>query len=213
MVREPGQELTSIPGPMPNFGPFKTAADAVFAACPLILSKPHAVAGRKSDPNFDTYFRLSTEYCSLLYYTPDKNFEMSMLATKYAQVDPRSRECPYLSDVDDPRYSSDSLAYVYLLHGHTYENELSNKDIRAIVALGRKHGFVTKVQDKEVRLGVIAFFSNGSYDNPTCDGFFEYIPATEKMSRWTVKNGQWTPDHYADVVWTSPFDYTIKRKQ
>ena len=40
VVREPGQELTSLPGPMPNFGPLKTAADAVFAACPLILSQP-----------------------------------------------------------------------------------------------------------------------------------------------------------------------------
>jgi hypothetical protein len=103
--------------------------------------------------------------------------------------------------------------YVYLLHSHSYENELSDKDIRAIVALGREHGFVAKVQDQDVRLGIIAFFSNGSYDNPSCDGFFEYIPATEKVSRWTVKDGQWKPAPYADVVWTSPSDYIIKRKQ
>jgi hypothetical protein len=197
---------------MPEFGPFKTAAEAVFAACPFILSKPHAVAGRRDDPNFDTYFRVSTEYCSLLYYTPDGKFEMSTLGTEYAQNDPEARHCPYISRVDDPRYAGDSLAYIYFLHSHVYEEELSDKDIRAIVALGREHGFEAMVQGKTARLGIIAFFSTGSYDNPTCDGFFEYIPITGKMSRWTVKDGQWTPDSYADVIWTSPDDYIIKRK-
>ena len=213
MVREPGQELTSLPGPIPNFGPFKTAAEAVFSACPLILSQPNAVAGRKSDPSFNTYFRLSTEYCSLLYYTPDKMFEMSMLATEYAQSAPEARTCPYVSRVEDPRYPPDSLVYVYLLHTHAYEEELSDRDISAIIALGREHGFKTTTESGEIRLGIIAFFSNGSYDLPTCDGFFEYIPYTGNMSKWTVKDGQWTSHPYADVVWVSPSDYMIKRKR
>jgi len=43
-----GERLDSIPGPMPGFGPFPNYSDALMAACPLILGKSHALAGRPS---------------------------------------------------------------------------------------------------------------------------------------------------------------------
>ena len=43
----PGEAfLERLPGPMPGFGPFDSYSDALIAACPRILSKPHATAGR-----------------------------------------------------------------------------------------------------------------------------------------------------------------------
>jgi hypothetical protein len=204
VVPEPGNTLASLPGPMPNFGPFETAADAIFAACPFILSKPHAVAGRESDPNFKLYFQLSTEYCGLLYYTPDKKIEMSMLATAYAQDDSGVRKCPSVSSVDDQRYPSGSLKYVYILHNHVYAQELSDKDIHLVVDLCKEHGFHMMTQDKDVYLGIIAFFSNGTDARPTCDGFFQYVPALGMMWKWTFQEGQWHKDPYKKVIWTSP---------
>ena len=69
---EPGKEPTGgIPGPMKGFGPFDSFSDALQAACPMILSKPNATMGHLQDTAPDLAFRVSTEYCAWLYYTPD----------------------------------------------------------------------------------------------------------------------------------------------
>lgn len=198
---------------MPNFGPFETAADAVFAACPLILSMPHAVAGRRDDQNFRLYFQLSTEYCGLVYYTPERKFEMSMLTASYSQTTPGARHCPYVSRVSDSRYPSDSLKYVYMIHNHAFDGELSKEDVSAIVALGREHGFEAMAQDEKIRIAVVAFFSNASYDQPSCDGFFDYIPVTGMISKWTIRDGGWRMRPYQKVVWTSPSSFTFEKYQ
>lgn len=87
----PGETLSSVPGPMPGFGPFSNFSDALLAACPLILGKPHAMAGRPTDENFRLRWKLSQEYCAWLYYTPDDKYEMSMLVAETMQPDPYLR--------------------------------------------------------------------------------------------------------------------------
>lgn len=60
----PGDDPEQIPGPMQNFGPFASYADALKAACPLILSKPHATVGHLQDVNPELARRTATEYCA-----------------------------------------------------------------------------------------------------------------------------------------------------
>lgn len=206
----PGGTIKSLPGPMPNFGPFESYSDALIAACPLILGKPHAVAGRPSDPNFELYLQLSTEYCAWLYYTPAGKFEMTMLTASAAQADPSRRQCQLPSWVDDPRYPSDSLGYVFVLHTHAYMKRIMDLDVSAIVELGRAHGFNVRVNGRDIPLSIIAFYSNSTHDNPTCDGFFQYIPLTEEILQWTRDpHGGWTRRQVAAVKWTSPIKFTI----
>ena len=60
---------------MLDFGSFDTRWDALIAACPLILSMPGGHAGRQDSMGFDVRWRVSREYCSWLYYTPDQKYE------------------------------------------------------------------------------------------------------------------------------------------
>jgi hypothetical protein len=135
---------------------------------------------------------------------------MSMLATEFAQSDPNAQHCPYISRVDDPRYPSESLKYVYMIHSHAYDRNLSDDDISSIVALGRKHGFAPTTPNGAVRIGVVAFFSNGAYDQPTCDGFFEYIPLAGMIWKWTGRGDEWSMDPYKKVIWTSPTTFRLE---
>ncbi|WP_407741347.1 hypothetical protein [Hyalangium sp.] len=54
--------LQSLPGPMAGFGPFDSFSDALIAACPLILSKPHATVSHIQDR--DMALRVASEYCA-----------------------------------------------------------------------------------------------------------------------------------------------------
>ena len=95
---------TSIPGPMPNFGPFATIEDAIFAACSFIMSQPHAVIPvRRNDLNFDLYWRLSNEYCAWGYAATSGTIDMSMLAVSGTQDNQRKRKCPLPAYVSDSR--------------------------------------------------------------------------------------------------------------
>src|SRR5512133_3493247 len=70
VVRRNAGEPTplTIPGPMPHFGPFTSVDEALLAACPLVLSQPHAVIPvRKDDQNFKVYWATADEYCAWLY--------------------------------------------------------------------------------------------------------------------------------------------------
>src|SRR4051794_3824690 len=101
----PGEQLLeSLPGPMVGFGPYDSFSDALIAACPVILSKPHAIVGHIKDPKLA--LRLSAEYCAWLYYTPDDKYEMSMLTDQSSPGDvlARRRSCRLPDDVDDRRY-------------------------------------------------------------------------------------------------------------
>ena len=69
---------------MPGFGPFESYTQALMAACPLILSKPNATAGRAGSQDFQIRWRVSSEYCAWLYYTPEHQYEMTMLTDQAA---------------------------------------------------------------------------------------------------------------------------------
>ncbi|WP_223764003.1 hypothetical protein NR800_09565 [Corallococcus interemptor] len=203
----------SIPGPMPGFGPFDSFSDALQAACPLILGKPQATAGRPAGQNFQLRWRLSREYCAWLYYTPDRKYEMSMLAAGALHDDPQKRTCSLPSSVDDVRYAPNSLGYVFVLHNHPYDNVLSDRDIRFIVDMAIEHGVTVKTYAGEVPLSIVAFFSlSDSLEHPPCDGFFQYIPATGELLRWLRGDDGWGRQIIGRVEWLDSTRYRIVRE-
>jgi hypothetical protein len=199
---------------MPGFGPFNSFSDALLAACPLILEKPHATAGRPSAPDFQLRWQLSKEYCAWLYYTPARQYEMSMLATNVVQDDARKRSCALPPAVDDPRYPPDSLGYVFVLHNHPFEDAVSEQDIRFIVSMATIHGLEVKTETGSVPLSIIAYFSDsGDVSKPRCGGFFQYIPGTGEVLKWTTTGrGEWRRRQTATVTWTSETSYRIDSK-
>ncbi|RKH41449.1 hypothetical protein [Corallococcus llansteffanensis] len=211
---DPGERLASIPGPLPGHGPYKSFSDALIAACPLILQQPQATAGRPTDQEFPLRWRLSQEYCAWVYYTPDHQFELSMLATSAVQDDSRKRSCALPPVVTDPRHPPESLGYVFILHNHPFENELSDFDIRFAVAMADVHGLTVSTRAGLVPLSIIAFFSRGhDVMQPTCDGFFQYVPSTGQIIRWTAREqGRWQSKQIATLTWLDDTNYRIQRQ-
>lgn len=210
----PGEPfLETLPGPMPGFGPFDSYSDALLAACPLILSKPNATAGRVGSQDFQLRWRVSSEYCAWMYYTPDHKYEMSML-TDQSRPDPgNSKTCVLPHFVDDPRYPPDSLKYIFALHNHPYEGRLSQYDIRGIVSMGKIHGFEADTNAGKVRLAVIAFFSkSGDPERPSCDGFFEFIPLTGELLKWVHSQGLWRMERIGMVKWIDETEYRVEEE-
>lgn len=201
-----------IAGPMPGFGPFDTYSDALISACSMLLRQPHATAGRPSDMNFRLRWDLSQEYCAWIYYTPDERFEMSMMAVTPLQDARGKRTCRLPPTVDDARYPPESIGYVYLLHTHPYEGELTEQDIRYIVSMGLAHGWEVKTKEGMLRLSLVAFFSaSNDPSKPSCDGFFQYTPTTGDLSKWTQVRSQWSRKSLGTVVWTHEQSYRIDR--
>jgi hypothetical protein len=185
--------------------------DAVISACPLILSKPRATAGHPSDQNFQVRWRLSSEYCAWLYYTPDNKYEMSLLVEDLSQDDLVKRSCRLPLVVEDPRYPPGSLKYVYILHNHPAPISISDKDVRAIVEAARAHGRVVETKDGSVPVSIIAFFSNSySPESPSCDGFFEYSLTTNTLMKWQPdEQGHWSGKKAGTVTWLSETKFRI----
>jgi hypothetical protein len=217
---QPGEPLLeSLPGPMPGFGSFDSYSDALLAACPHILSKPNATAGRVQDQDFRLRWRISREYCAWLYYTPEHKYEMSMLTDQSRSDDlDKKKSCVLPPLVDDQRYPRGSLKYVFALHNHPYEAELSKYDIEDIVRKGELHGFAfeainAKNKKEQVQLAVIAFFSNSSdLKNPTCDGFFQYIPLAGQLRKWTRLQDTWLCQQTGTVRWLNADDFRVDMK-
>jgi hypothetical protein len=184
-------------------GPFDSYSDALLAACKRILAKPHASAGRRDHQDFQTRWRVSSEYCAWLYYTPDQQYVVSKL-TDQSRVDPlqRSKSCLLPSVVEDARYPPESIKYIYALHNHPYGSALTEEDIHFIVSEGIAHGFESETKDGRLRLSVVAFFSSRVVE-PTCDGFHQYIPMTGQLLKWTQGEDGWTCEQTGSVVWSA----------
>lgn len=211
----PGEPLLErLPGPMPGFGPFDSYSDALLAACPRILSKPNATAGRVQEQDFPLRWRISREYCAWLYYTPAHKYEMSMLTDQSRSDDlDRRKSCVLPALVEDQRYPPDSLKYVFALHNHPYAATLSDDDIRSIVSKGLVHGFESETRNGKVQLAVIAFFSNSNdSEHPSCDGFFQYIPLKSQLLKWTNTRGGWRCQQTGTVRWLNEVDFRIEKK-
>jgi hypothetical protein len=204
-----------IPGPLKKFGPFDSFGEALEAACPLILSKPNASVVHLLGRDRQLATRLSTEYCAWLYYTPEHKYELSMLTDQAGPGDSMNGEtrCMLPTHVDDPRYPPSSIQYIFCIHNHPFSGEISRDDIYFAAAMANTHGLVATTQGRQVPLAVIAFISNSpDPSNPTCDGFYQYIPATRELLKWTRPSGAWRRDKYGTVIWTSPTNFTIQRE-
>ncbi|REG34396.1 hypothetical protein ATI61_103290 [Archangium gephyra] len=204
---------------MPGFESFDSASDALLAACPRILSRPNATAGNVDAQDFRLRWRMSSEYCAWLYHTPNQKYAMSMLTDQSRSDDlDRKKSCVLPNYVDDPRYPPSSIKYVFALHNHPYAATLSDNDIQDIVAKGRIHGFQfealnAKNKKEQVKLAVIAFFSNSNdLENPTCDGFFQYIPLAGQLRKWTHSRGEWRCQQTGTVQWFNDVDFRIEKK-
>jgi len=192
--------LEKLPGPM--LGPFDSYSAALLAACKRILAKPNASAGRRDHQDFQTRWRVSSEYCAWLYYTPDEKYVVSKL-TDQSRIDPlqRSKSCLLPSVVEDAQYPPESIKYIYALHNHPYGSALTDNDIRFILSEGAAHGFESETKDGRLRLSVVAFFSNRSVE-PTCDGFHQYIPMTGQLLKWTQSEVGWSCEQTGSVRWS-----------
>lgn len=214
---EPGKEPTrGIPGPMRGFGPFNSFSDALQAACPMILSKPNATMGHLQDTAPDLAFRVSTEYCAWLYYTPDHNYEMSLLTDQSAPDDLMTgrRSCILPASVEDARYPSSALKYIFALHNHPFGGLPSPGDLRFTDEMARLHAWAVETKDSKVLLSIIAFFSKSKDPKaPTCDGFYQYIPATLDMLKWTHAQGAWEREELGTVTWINETSYRIVPKK
>lgn len=203
-------------GPMPRFGPFDSRWDALLAACPLILSQQNATAGREGAMGFDVRWRAATEYCAWLYYTPDDKYELSMLVESTGPTPPdkrRERRCRAPAFVDDKRYPSHSLRYIYFVHNHpAVPTNLSEDDLSAVVKVAKIHGKFAETKEGKVPVGVIAFFSNSQTPQPgRCDGFYEYTWGSPEVVRWTPDGqGAWHAMKAGTVTWTSDTDFEFK---
>lgn len=200
--------LRKLPGPM--LGPFSSYPDALIAACRKIMSKPNAAAGRKDQQDSSTRWRFATEYCAWLYYTPDHKYVISKL-TDQADVDSalQAKTCVLPSEVEDPRYPPSSIQYIYALHNHPLGSTLSKRDITFIIMEGRKHGFETATKDGTHLLSLVAFFSNGVVE-PSCDGFHQYIPASNRLLTWTRTDGRWKCEQTGRAVMDDEGDLHIE---
>lgn len=197
---------------MPGFGPFESYTQAVMAACPLILSKPNATAGRVGSQDFQLRWRVSSEYCGWLYYTPAHQYEMTML-TDQAEPNLGDKKTCFLPPfVDDPRYPPTSLKYIFALHNHPFQDSHSANDINFIAQMGLIHGFENDTRDGKVRLAIIAFFSTSNdFESPSCDGFFEYIPATTELVKWNHSQNDWLSDYLGLVKKRADGSYFIEK--
>jgi hypothetical protein len=190
-------------------GSFDSYTEALFAACRKIFTKPRSSAGRRPPETalreeqeaFHLRWRVATEYCAWMYYTPDDKYEISLL-TDQSEPDPTgaTKRCIPPPFVEDRRYPPESIQYIVVLHNHTFDNRISEKDIRFIVDQGLLHGFEPKSKDGNPRLSVVAFFSN-EHENPTCDGFYAYTPYIGKILKWTRDGRKWSCTQTHIVKW------------
>jgi hypothetical protein len=202
--------LESLPGPLAGFGPFDSFSDALIAACPLILSKPHATVSHIQDP--ELALRLSSEYCAWLYYTPDDKYEMSMLTDQSEPGDliRGRRTCRLSAFVDDPRYPPSSLKYIFALHNHPFGSPLTPQDMRNIIALANYHEWTVNTREGKVPLAIVAFFSKSTDPaSPTCDGFYQYTPETRSLDQWIHKEDTWAQKRVGTVTWLDETHYRL----
>lgn len=211
----PGEGSERIPGPINirGFGSFDSFPKALDATCALVLSKPNAAVGHLKDR--DVALRSAREYCAWLYYTPAQRYELSMLTDVQAPGEQLhgNASCLLPWYVDDPRYAPENIQYLFYIHNHALAGELSDRDIRLAVEMATVHGWVAETASGRVPVGIIAFTSTSSGgEHPTCDGAYQYIPATSELLKWTKKEGAWHREKMGVVVWHGSERFSIRRE-
>jgi hypothetical protein len=210
---KPGQTLTSLPGPMPNFGPFATVDEGLLAACPLVLSQPHAVIPvRPDDQNFKLYWRIAREYCAWFYAPEGQGIVMSLLAVNAVDDDPKKRQCLPPSYVVDSRYPASRIAYLVIVHSHAFDETLNKFDLGLLVEMAQLHGFTSSVQGKETPISIVAFIGEEHDDKVTCTGFYQYTPhPSSELVSVTIdkKTGALTRTVLNHVKWKADMTYEL----
>ena len=199
----PGEPpLERLPGPLVIFDSYQSA---LLAACQKIVSKPRATAGRRDAQGFDARWRVGTEYCAWIYYTPDGKYVLSKL-TDQTKVDPsgQKKRCLLPPYVEDRRFPTDSIKYLIATHNHLYDDLLSKDDLSYILEQGIVHGFEADTKDGSIRLSIVAFFSN-EIEAARCDGFYQYIPRTGQVLKWT-RAVRWDCEQTHTVEWDGNFE-------
>jgi hypothetical protein len=210
---EPGAPfLEALPGPMPGFGPYADYSDALSAACTVFLSKPNASVGDIKDPELAQ--RVSTEYCAWLYYTPEHQYQMSLLTDQSNADDlqKKRRTCRLPAFVDDPRFQSWDLKYVFALHNHPYGGPLSLPDMRQIVALANEHEWVVQTKRGKVPLAIVAFFAKPGSGEGTCGGFYQYTPETRDLYQFIQTNQGWRREDLGKVTWLDRNTFRLNKR-
>lgn len=203
VIPSPGETLTSISGPLPNFGAYPSVSDALLAACPVIIRQPNAVIPvPRNHQNFGVYWRTASEYCAWLYSVDGEQVEMSLLTTSPVQDDPSRRRCDLPAQVIDRRKPEAAVVHLVMLHNHPGGESVSPPDLQAIAEMARIHGPTTHFQGRRISISVAAFLGRMSNDKPECAGFYHYAPArSDEMLRYTIDNGRVTRQVVARVVW------------
>jgi hypothetical protein len=199
-----GETLTSVPGPLPNFGPFASVAEAILAACPVIMRQPHAlIPVPRTDQNFSVYWRAASEYCAWLYSVDGEHVDMSLMATSPVQDDPSKRRCDLPAQVADGRHPEATMAYLVMLHNHAAGESLSLNDLYAIADMARIHGITTRFRGQQTSMSIVAFIGRERGGQPECAGFYHYVPArSDEILRYTVDNERLTKKVVARVAWS-----------
>jgi hypothetical protein len=213
-----GERRDRIPGPidLEDFGPFTSFSEALDATCSLILSKPNATVGHIEDRQLA--LRVSTEYCAWLYYTPKNKYELSMLSDQSEPGDELNGNsvCALPWFVDDQRYSPEQIKYLFYVHNHPFGRKLSRHDIRLAVDVVGIHGLEIETEGKaRIPVGFIAFISKSKdANNPTCDGLYQYLPATKELLTWSraviEKRVVWKKTTTETVNWIDADKFEIK---
>ncbi len=69
-----------------------------------------------------------------------------------------------------------------------------------VVSQGLRHGFEVRTKDGDLRLSIVAFFSD-DHVSPTCSGFYVYTPQTSQILKWTRDEGRWACEQTHVVKW------------
>jgi hypothetical protein len=216
---DPRNPPRSVRGPIEiDFGPHDSYWEALVAACPVVLSMPGSSAGRKDSMGFYERWRVSTEYCSWLYYTPDQKYEMSMLVEGPPQPPDEQdvRRCKLPAFVDDKRYSRGSLKYIYIIHNHPeFPTNISELDFDMIVLARKIHGESVETSEGRIPIGIVAYFAKSYDPAPTeCEGFFEYRFGSSVVLKWMPdEQGRWRKEEVGTVTWTREGKALLKPKK
>lgn len=204
--------LESLP-PLQDFGPFGNFMDALDAACDLILSKPNASVVGIADPALA--LRVAEEYCAWLYYTPDDQYRMSMLTNQSDgdETQTRRKTCKLPTFVNDPRYPAWSIKYIFALHNHPFGGPLSLADLQKIIALANTHEWLVETKNGKVPIAIVAFFSNSGGAESKCTGFFQYVPETRELVRFTKAQGEWFRKDIGKVTWLDSSTYELNGRR
>jgi hypothetical protein len=199
----PGEPpLQQLPGPLLIFNSYQSA---LLAPCQKIVSKPRATAGRRDSQGFDTRWRVGTEYCAWIYYTPDGKYVLSKLTDQTSiSLPDQTKRCLLPSSVDDRRFPADSIKYIIAIHNHLYDDKPSSLDLSFILTQGNIHGFEAATKDGHVRISTVAYFST-STEPPRCDGFYQYIPLTRQLLKWS-RTSTWRCEQTHIVEWDARFE-------